>query len=396
MERSEIPHGGCPRAEYETARLVLMHTPGEEVFCGAMHPAAALYEKYMDVKRAGDEHRAYVEFLRNEAGAEVVTVREILERTETGELREFASRFLTYSVRVLAAEDRVAAEEYRRETLEQMTKEELIRVILLRPTLYLRRSVRNTGWKAEYALRPLMNLFYMRDQMINTPRGPVIGRMNSEQRAEEADVAEFCLRQMGIKAVHRVSDEGAYLEGGDYIPFGDSAFIGTGLRTTQEAVEEMMREDVMGHECVVVVRDRKCKQNQMHLDTYFNVIDRDLATLGANRLKAERGSDEWLTADVYERDGGRGYRMTEEGVPFVEYLRREGVEIIPINLRDELRYGNNYLTVSARRIVGVAGQSEELRRMLAERGVRTDWLDLSELTHGYGAAHCMTQVIRRG
>ena len=396
MERRETPHGGCPRAEYETAWLVLMHTPGEEVFCGAMHPAAALYEKYMDVKRAGDEHRAYVEFLRNEAGAEVVTVREILERTETGELREFASRFLTYSVRVLAAEDRAAAEEYRRETLEQMTKEELIRVILLRPTLHLRRSVRNTGWRAEYALRPLMNLFYMRDQMINTPCGPVIGRMNSEQRAEEADVAEFCLRQMGIRAVHRVRDEGAYLEGGDYIPFGDRAFIGTGLRTTQEAVEEMMREDVMGHDRVVVVRDRKCKQNQMHLDTYFNVIDRDLATLGANRLKAERGSDEWLTADVYERDGGRGYRMTEEGVPFVEYLRREGVEIVPINLRDELRYGNNYLTVSARRIVGVAGQSEELRGMLAERGVRADWLDLSELTHGYGAAHCMTQVIRRG
>ena len=394
MEKRERDGDGCPRAEYETARLVLMHTPGEEVFCGAMHPAAAL--KYMDVKRAGDEHRAYVEFLRNEAGAEVMTVREILERTETGELREFASRFLTYSVRVLAAEDRAAAEEYRWETLEQMTKDELIRVILLRPTLHLRRSVRNTGWRAEYALRPLMNLFYMRDQMINTPRGPVIGRMNSEQRAEEADVAEFCLRQMGIRAVHRVSDEGAYLEGGDYIPFGDRAFIGTGLRTTQEAVEEMMREDVMGHDCVVVVRDRKCKQNQMHLDTYFNVIDRDLATLGANRLKAERGSDEWLTADVYERNGGRGYRMTEESVPFVEYLRREGVEIIPINLRDELRYGNNYLTVSARRIVGVAGQSEELRGMLAERGVRADWLDLSELTHGYGAAHCMTQVIRRG
>ena len=68
MERRETPHGGCPRAEYETAWLVLMHTPGEEVFCGAMHPAAALYEKYMDVKRAGDEHRAYVEFLRKEDG----------------------------------------------------------------------------------------------------------------------------------------------------------------------------------------------------------------------------------------------------------------------------------------------------------------------------------------
>ena len=396
MKSNGVTGYGFPKAEWETARLVLMHTPGEEVYCGAMHPAAALYEHYMDARAAAREHRGYVEWLRGETDAEVMTVREILEGTETGELREFASRFLTYSVRVLAAEERAAAEEYRRETLEQMTKEELIRVILLRPTLHLRRSVRNTGWRAEYALRPLMNLFYMRDQMICTPRGPVIGRMNSEQRADEADVAAFCLRQLGIEAVHRIGDEGAYLEGGDYIPFGDRAFIGVGLRTTQEAVEEMMREDVMGHECVVVVRDRKCKQNQMHLDTYFNVIDRDLATLGANRLKAERGSDEWLTADVYERDGGRGYRMTEEGVPFVEYLRREGVEIIPINLRDELRYGNNYLTVSARRIVGVAGQSEELRRMLAERGVRTDWLDLSELTHGYGAAHCMTQVIRRG
>lgn len=31
-----------PRAEWDPARVILMHTPGQELFNGALHPSAAI------------------------------------------------------------------------------------------------------------------------------------------------------------------------------------------------------------------------------------------------------------------------------------------------------------------------------------------------------------------
>ena len=124
-----------------------------------------------------------------------------------------------------------------------------------------------------------MNLFYMRDQMIATFKGLVIARMHSPQREVESRVAEFCLNKIGMPPIGRISGEGAYLEGGDFLPFGSSAFIGCGLRTTQKAIDQLMENDWLGTDRLMVVRDNWLEQEQMHLDTYFNCIDRDLVTL---------------------------------------------------------------------------------------------------------------------
>mgnify|MGYP000093235185 FL=1 len=47
-----------------------------------------------------------------------------------------------------------------------------------------------------------------------------------------------------------------------------------------------MENDWLGTDRLMVVRDNWLEQEQMHLDTYFNCIDRDLVTLSANRYKA--------------------------------------------------------------------------------------------------------------
>ena len=38
-----------PKAEWDDAKLILMHTPGQELFDGFIHPAAGLFEDYFDV-----------------------------------------------------------------------------------------------------------------------------------------------------------------------------------------------------------------------------------------------------------------------------------------------------------------------------------------------------------
>ena len=380
-----------------------MHEPTEELFLGVIHPDAALFADYFNVDRASWEHRNYRREL-TEAGARVLTVREILlEGTldEAGNavagpaldaLRAFAGQFLVYNTDAMPAQSE-AQRNYKEEVLRRSHPKDLVRIILLQPEIQLSQTEGNTGFAATYKQRPMMNLFYMRDQMIATFRGLVIARMHSPQREVESRVAEFCLNKIGMPPIGRISGEGAYLEGGDFLPFGNSAFIGCGLRTTQKAIDQLMENDWLGADKLMVVHDNWLEQEQMHLDTYFNCIDRDLVTLSANRYKAGPDSSQYLTVDVYERKDGT-YRKTVERACFVDYLEKTlGVTVIPIARPDELNYANNYLTIGPRRIMAVAGQSQELQQALADNGVDVTWVPLPSLTQGYGAAHCMTQIL---
>ena len=69
--------------------------------------------------------------------------------------------------------------------------------------------------------------------------------------------------------------------------------------------------------------------------------------------------------------------------------------IIPIEEEDELHYANNFLTIAPRHIMAVAGQSEALQQSFRDHNVTVEWVPLEHLIKGYGAAHCMTQVIQR-
>lgn len=380
-----------------------MHEPTEELFLGVIHPDAALFADYFNVDRASWEHRNYRREL-TEAGARVLTVREILlegtideegnavEGPALDALRAFAGQFLVYNTDAMPAQSE-AQRNYKEEVLRRSHPKDLVRIILLQPEIQLSQTEGNTGFAATYKQRPMMNLFYMRDQMIATFRGLVIARMHSPQREVESRVAEFCLNKIGMPPIGRISGEGAYLEGGDFLPFGNSAFIGCGLRTTQKAIDQLMENDWLGADKLMVVHDNWLEQEQMHLDTYFNCIDRDLVTLSANRYKAGPDSSQYLTVDVYERKDGT-YRKTVERACFVDYLEKTlGVTVIPIARPDELNYANNYLTIGPRRIMAIAGQSQELQQALADNGVDVTWVPLPSLTQGYGAAHCMTQIL---
>ena len=51
--------------------------------------------------------------------------------------------------------------------------------------------------------------------------------------------------------------EPGYLEGGDYCPASaDLHFVGVGLRSNMEAVQQLMDEDLFGARRVAVVRDQ--------------------------------------------------------------------------------------------------------------------------------------------
>ncbi len=392
-------------AEYNRAMIILMHEPTEELFPGVIHPDAALFSDYFNIDQAAKEHANYRRELK-QFGAKVLTVREILlegtldkegepvEGPALDDLRKFASEFLTYNTDSIP-EDAEAQQRYKEVIISRANPKDLVRIILLQPEIVLTRTEANTGFAATYIERPIMNIFFMRDQMIATAKGMVISRMNSPQRETECRIAEFCLDKIGMPPIGKISGKDAYLEGGDFLPMGRTAFIGRGLRTTQEAVDQLMDNDWLGCDTLVVVNDRWLEQEQMHLDTFFNIIDRDLVTLSENRYKAGPESEQYLTADIYVREDNT-YRKVAESTDFVKYLEEDlKVKIIAVARPDELTYACNFLTVAPRRIMAVAGQSEEFQQALKENGVNVTWVPLSNLTKGYGAAHCMTQVLGR-
>ncbi len=385
---------GYPQAEWNKASEILMHTPGSELFNGVIHPSAGLFEHYFDVDQAAAEHREYIRLLQRN-GIQVHTVSEVLDGIGLDTLRTLASHVLRYDISAIPDEDEEATEQYRQHVLSEMSKNDLIRCILLQPTVRLSRTDNNTGYEAQYIQNPLMNLYFTRDQSITTPRGHIICNMNSSQRAPETDIIEVCYEHLGLHPVLRIEGEGR-MEGGDYFPAGTVSLIGCGMRTNLEGIRQAMEADAFGHDTVVVVRDHKFWQMQMHLDTYFNIIDTDLCTMVRSRLEAKQGEPEYVTCDIYARAiGEKEYQMIEEDIPFVTFLRERGMEIIPIDPDDEMHYANNYLTIAPRHIMAVGGQSEALQQRLREAGVQAEWIPLESLIDGYGAAHCMTQVLRR-
>lgn len=381
-----------PRSEWDYAKTILMHTPGEELFDGVIHPYAGLFEYYFDVDAAAEEHRGYIEALEKN-GIEVFTVRELLGRVPIEKLRECAANALTYDTSNMPNMSEEETAKYHQYVIGEMSRADLIRCMLLRPTVTLYGSDTNTGFEAVYTHSPLMNLYFTRDQSITTPRGHIISQMNSSQRADETQIIALCYEQLGVKPILTITGDGR-LEGGDYLRGGDISYIGCGMRTNMEAIQQIMEADAFGHDTVALVNDHKWWQMQMHLDTYFNIIDKDLCTLVESRYYAKESDPEWVTVDIYTRESGeKKYALTRKDVPFVEFLRERGFTIIPISQEDELHYANNFLTIAPRHIMAVGNQSQKLQSAFDEHGVKVEWIPLETLIKGYGAAHCMTQVM---
>ena len=339
-----------PLAEYQKAEVVLVHTPGDE------NEGSYGRNKRFDVNSMREEHLAFIQSLENNN----IKVYELIDI-----LKEVPMEKLQAVARQLSSKD-----------ISQMNKEQLIHHILVTP--------------------PMKGIYFTRDQSITTPRGHVIGKMKLAHRKYEPALIELCYEQLGRKVIYKVQGEDACLEGGDYLPFNTLSFIGEGLRTNRNAIEELLNADAIGHDTLVVVKDALRNTAQMHLDTYFNIIDYNLVTLPATRLQAQEGENHYLAIDIYTREHGkRYYHQTTTNGSLVQFLQQRGVSIIPISEADEDNFASNYICISPRHIIAIEDVSDDFKNNMKNHGVLVEFLKLKELTEGTGCAHCMTQVLNR-
>ena len=387
-------------AEWGRAEVVLLCQPSLETLFAILETNSANFLYPFDLKKAIEEHRNYRRKLED-FGAKVYDLREMLvygcdENDENlRRLREFSVRSVKYAFREISDEDKKLLLSNLERAIKEQSPEVLADVIILRPIINISYNPRaldpTTRFLSSYCLEPANNLYFMRDGMLTTKEGAVIGNFTLDVRKVENDIVELGLKQMGIEPIYRVREPG-HAEGGDFMPAGDFVLQGVGLLTDEEGARQMLEKGVYGNVEVGLVRDPTPGMEEMHLDTYFNFLGRDLVLLSEDRLQEGREP----LVEVYEPVAESKVKYVRKGeMTLKKYLEEKGFEIFPITVEEQRKFAPNYLLLEDRRLIGVAQAGESFAERLKEYNVKAELLDFSALTGGYGGPHCMSQVILR-
>src|SRR5208282_1578050 len=349
------------RAEWNPLTEVLIHRPGIEMFFGLMEPYSFLYERAFSIDEAVYEH-TQLEHALTEAGVTVHRLKRYavevnkLHPELAGRVRRYADRLVQYSgPKEMVARSRAAL----RRNLREFDAETLFNILLLRPSVRLERHTGERVILPKVELDcPLANLYFMRDQQALSARGFILGRMSKPQRRNEPLLTGTLLRSSGATIAGAVRAPGTF-EGGDFMPLGRFALLGTGDRTNASGVRQILAMDLGVDEVGVVHQpshpaipdDAPDPMIDMHLDTYLNVAGDGIAVGSDVLLRAAR-------VEVYRRTGRGRLVRTPKTRSLNEYLAEKKFEVLPLSSLEQMSYASNFLCVKDRTIIAVEVEQE--------------------------------------
>lgn len=415
-------------AEWQRLKAVMVHEPGPEVFFALLAPSAHLYERFFDRGAAQEEHRQLCRMLHADYGVQVLRLRDVVTSAarEDGPARQALLDFAAERLGLASADETVLRAAIST-PLDERDAGHLFDIAVLNPVLGVH------GGEVDTSLsHPLYNLYFMRDQQAATDRGIVRGRMASQARQGEGVLSSIGIAAAGAATVHQVAT--GPFEGGDFIPAGSFAFVGTGSRTSPAGAADFLDGGASFDSAALVARPRHPLLGSpdpmllMHLDTWFNIAGDGIVVANPLLLAAAEVS-------VLERDG-RKYRPSGSTVMMDAYLKEQEFEVIPITTLEQLCYASNFLCVRDRECI--APDTRVLAKVVLERlaekaaadpgrytaifdaacrdyrqlsadaeffphkkevyahGLEMATVTLTNATGGYGGAHCMTCVLSRG
>lgn len=384
-------------AEWLPARVVLLCEPNIETLFGLLQTDSNNFPFPYPLSAGRAEHRAYRAALES-SGVRVIDYREALASAP----REKVEGWARAAVRIapgaaMQPADIASSQAQLDRALAAFDVASLVDLILLRPTLHVGINPEaidpTTRYRTRYEIEPADSAYYTRDPLITTARGCVVTRLRLAIREPENDIAEHVLDALGIQPLYRVQAPGT-LEGGDFIPCGDFVLQGQGLLTNADGVRQCLEHGVYGFVEVGVVQDPRNNMDEMHLDTYFTMLDKDLAACVDTRLSGE----EEPIVQIWEAQGTpEDFRYIHtRTVLFSAYLEEKGITVIPFSKTEQDNFAANGLLVGPRDFIGVSRAGSPYERRLQALGVRTRFINFHALTGGYGGPHCSSQALVRG
>jgi arginine deiminase len=258
----------------------------------------------------------------------------------------------------------------------------------------------------------------MRDQLIVTDRGVVLGQFAEDVRNGEQAIVELALSRLGIIPNYRVAGSTAVLEGGDFIPAGNWGLFGSGFRSNYCDIRSCPDHGIcqllsgpgahaLGFPNVAVIKDPTPTRQEMHLDTYFMLVSPDTCLVVETRVDPPIQSmgDRRPTVDIYEKSStAEDYNLLDQDRPFEDFLLHDlGVSsLVRLTEEDQKAYGINVLCLDTNKIVGSYSkdqdttQKQTYEQKLSAAGISFNLLDFTNIRKGYGSNHCMSQVLIRG
>ncbi|MFB6155718.1 MAG: arginine deiminase family protein [Haloferacaceae archaeon] len=410
-------------AEYDRLRAVRVHTPGPELLSGSLDPETSLFSRPVPPEQARREHRRMIAAFERE-GVEVHQMADDL--AAGGALDALVREAVTVEARDGARSTAPNVDAI----LDRFDNHEKLGLVLSRIQLLERDgdgdgAATNSWGRPEVSPvtslrfdRPVSNMYFQRDHNLLGDRGPIVANMYEAARQPEIPLVRTAWESVGADVVHQVTGEP--IEGGDFVPAGEFALVGTSavvdgeervLRTSYAAGEQLLAAGAVGYDEVGLVRapleagramadEYGTGTRVLHLDGWFNIPAEGLAVT-RKRLAAA------AEVDVYERRNGE-YRKRET-TTVLDYVERKGYDTIHPDWLE--RWPTNFVTIADGTVLAIYRDDEngtgEYRpernhtiETLRERGVEVvpDGTGISPaaLTSGGGGVHCMTTPLSRG
>jgi N-dimethylarginine dimethylaminohydrolase len=227
---------------------------------------------------------------------------------------------------------------------------------------------RSRGVKVHYAENmrdDKPNAFFMRDNVLMTPQGAILGRQAMACRRGEERYAAEALALLGVPVIRTISGNGIFETACCLWVDAGSVILGTGNRANQEGAAQVEQSlQSMGVEHFLRLQ---IPYGYAHIDSIISFTDKKTAVIDPARLP-------W---DVWAALKKRGFRLLEAPSP-------GETEALALN----------FVALSPGSIVMASGFAET-KKFLEDNGIEVTEVDISELRKAWGSLHCMTAVLKR-
>ena len=210
------------------------------------------------------------------------------------------------------------------------------------------------------------NSLFLRDLVLMTPEGAIIGRPAMEARRGEEKFVAKKLAELGVPIIKTVNGDGIFECACALWVDRHSIVIGTGARANKTGTEQVKSE--LKNMGVTNIIEFQIPYGHAHLDGLMNFADKKTVFLFP-----------WqVPYDVCAALMDLGFTIVEA---------QDIAEV-------KNTFGVNFVALEPGKVVMPKG-NPNCKAALEDAGVRVIEVDVSEIIKGWGAIHCMTAFIKR-